>query len=215
MKKIFTIVLFLLTILTFSGCKNKKRDDLVSQVYETETNGGFNRDKRIKELTKDIKKIEKDLDDVLDKYEKIGNFQRALGIKMMHYKMYLKAYEHFNKAIDFYPNSEMLQYYRGIAAGQYALSQDSDSTRRDFIQKAQKSYEYSIKLNPRFVKGLYALSILYVYELDRPEDAKPLLDRLLSISSREFDAMLLRALLYEKDGELQDALELYDKVLSL
>ena len=59
------------------------------------------------------------------------------------------------------------------------------------------------------------LSILYIYEFDRPNDAKPLLDRLISISTREFDAMLLRALLYEQDNELNAALDLYDRVLSM
>lgn len=185
------------------------------QVYETDVNKELNRDERIKELTKDIRKIEKELDETLEKYQKVGNFQRALGVKMMHYRMYFKAYEHFTNALEFYPNSEMLHYYRGIAASQYALSQDVDTIRNDFMNRALKSHEYSIELNPGFTKGLYALSILYVYELDRMDEAKPLLDRLLSISTREFDAMLLRALLYERDGELNAALDLYDRVLLL
>lgn len=197
------------------GCAGKKVKELSNQVYVTDENNEVNRDERIKELTSDINKIEKDLEDVLEKYQKVGNFQRALGIKMMHYKMYYKAYEHFNNAIDFYPNSEMIHYYRGVAAGQYALSQDVESIRRDYLERAKYSYEYSIKLNPSFIKGLYALSILYIYEFDRPNDAKPLLDRLISISTREFDAMLLRALLFEQDNELNAALDLYDRVLSM
>ncbi len=134
---------------------------------------------------------------------------------MMHYKMYFKAYEHFNNAIDFFPESEMLHYYRGIAASQYALSQDRDNIKRDFLDRAKRSHEYSLVLNPGFNKGLYALSILYIYDFDMQEEAKELLDRLLAISSRQFDAMLLRALLYEKDGDLNASLDLYDRVLSL
>ncbi|MGL1894321.1 MAG: hypothetical protein OCD02_22005 [Spirochaetaceae bacterium] len=212
MKKTAFIILI---ISIFFSCTSEKTKNLASQVYETEENKESNRDKRLNELTKDIKKIEKDLEETLEKYQKIGNFQRALGVKMMHYKMYKKAYDHFNNAIEFYPNSEMLHYYRGVAAGQYAKSQDEESIRREYLQKAQYNHEHSLELNPRFPKGLYALSILYVYELDRPNDAKPLLDRLLKISTREFDAMLLLALLLEKDDELSAALDLYDTVLSL
>lgn len=211
MKKIY----ILLIIFIFMGCADKQTKELATQVFETEEDSPVNRDERIKELTSDINKLQKELDATLEKYQKVGNFQRALGIKMMHYKMYYKAYEHFNDAIDFYPNSEMLHYYRGVAAGQYALSQDVESVKMDYLERAKYSYEYSIKLEPGFVKGLYALSILYIYEFDRPDDAKPLLDRLISISTREFDAMLLRGLLYEKDGELNAALDLYDRVLSL
>lgn len=209
------IVLILLTVLLTLGCTREKTRNLVSQTYEMEENSAANRDERVRELTGEIKEIEKDLEETLEKYQKIGNFQRALGVKMMHYKMYFKAYEHFTNAIDFYPNSEMLHYYRGIAASQYALSQDDEVKRFEYLNKALYSHQHSIKLNPRFTKGLYALSILYVYEFNRPEDAKPLLDTLLSISTREFDAMILRALLYEKDGQLNAALDLYDRVLEL
>lgn len=212
MKKLLIIIGLTLLIL---GCTKEKTKELSSQVYETEENKELNRDERLRELTADIRKIEKELDSTLEKYQKVGNFQRALGVKMMHYRMYLKAYEHFNNAIEFYPHSEMLHYYRGIAASQFALSQDVDSIKKDYMNRALYSHEYSIELNPNFTKGLYALSILYIYEFDRPDDAKVLLDRLLSISTREFDAMLLRALLYEKDDELNAALDLYDSVLSM
>lgn len=212
MKKI--AILFTIAGLLLS-CTSKKTKELANQVYETEEDSEFSSDERIRDLTKKIKAIEKDLDKTLEMYQSNGNFHRAMGIKMIHYKMFLKAYDHFNKAIEFFPNSEMLHYYRGLSAGQYAKSQDQDYITREYINRARISYEYSIELNPRFPKGLYALSILYVYELDRPNDAKALLDRLLKISTREFDAMLLRALLYEKDGELNRAIDLYDKVLNL
>ncbi len=212
MKKVIFIIIILFI---FTGCTSKKSKELASQVYETEENREFNRKKKIKEITSQIKKLEDELDETLEKYQKVGNFHRSLGVKMMHYRMYLKAYEHFDKAIEFYPNSEMLHYYRGVAAGQFALSQIQDHVKRDYLNRSKLSHEYSIQLNPRFAKGLYALSILYVYEFDMPEAAKKLLDRLLDISTREFDAMLLRALLFEKDDKLNDALDLYDRVLTL
>lgn len=208
------IFILILPMILFS-CTSEKTKNLASQVYETEEDKTFNQDERIKELTRDIKKIEDELEETLEKYQKVGNFQRAMGLKMMHYKMFFKAYEHFDKALEFYPNSEMLHYYRGIAASQYALSRDVEYVRQEFLDKAKYSHEYSIKLNPRFTKGLYALSILYIYEYDIPNEAKPLLDRLLMISTREFDAMLLRALLHQKDGEWEEALDLADSVLEL
>ncbi len=209
------IVLAVLIISLIFSCAGKKTRELASQTYETEENNEANRDERVKEITSEIRKLEKDLDETLEKYQKVGNFQRALGVKMMHHKMYFKAYEHFNNALEFYPNSEMLHYYRGVAAGQFALSQDVDSVRNEYLERAKYSYEYSIKLNQGFVKGLYALSVLYIYDFDRPQDAKTLLKRLIKISTREFDAMLLLGLLYEKDAELNAALDMYDNVLSM
>ncbi|OQY40046.1 MAG: hypothetical protein B6229_02545 [Spirochaetaceae bacterium 4572_7] len=134
---------------------------------------------------------------------------------MIHAKMYKQAYEHFTIAIDFYPQSDVLQYYKGLSAGLYAKEQDVDSIKNDYLGRAQRAYEHSIEINPSYIKALYALSILYIYELDRPNDGKELLDRLLAISSREFDAMLVRGLLFEKDGEYSAALDLYDKILKL
>lgn len=206
-------VLILLSLSLVIGCTNEKTKNLVNRVYETEENREFNRERRIKELTRKIKKSEEDINDILDEYQRNGNFHRTLGVKLMQYKMYLKAYDHFNIALEFFPSSEMILYYRGVAAGQYAVSQDRDSIKRDYLNRARLSHEQALRINPRFPKGLYALSILYVYEFGRPEDAKPLLDDLLDISSREFDAMLLRALLYEKDGHYNAAVDLYDKVI--
>lgn len=209
MKKI--LLLFMVSALL--GCTGEKTKNLANQIYETEDKRDLNKEKRIKEITRDIKRAEDDLNDALESYKKIGNYHRVLGVKLMHYKMFLKAYDHFSIAIEYYPASEMLLYYRGVAAGQYAISQDREDIKRDYLNRSRISHEQALKLNPRFAKSLYALSILYVYEFDRPFDAKPLLDDLLDVSSRNFDAMLLRALLYERDGKFNAAVDLYDKVL--
>ena len=55
MKKIIFIIFIFCLLLS---CTNQKVKDLASQTYETDANNQENKDKRIKEITSEIKKLQ-------------------------------------------------------------------------------------------------------------------------------------------------------------
>jgi tetratricopeptide (TPR) repeat protein len=67
-------------------------------------------------------------------------------------------------------------------------------------------------LDPDYGDALYGLSVLYVFELDRPQEAEGLLERLLRIESKDIDARFLLARVYYGLGKLENAIELYREI---
>jgi cytochrome c-type biogenesis protein CcmH/NrfG len=53
-----------------------------------------------------------------------------------------------------------------------------------------------------------------VFELGRPQDAVPQLERLLSIQPSNIDAMFVLARAYFMTERYREAIELYDKIIS-
>jgi cytochrome c-type biogenesis protein CcmH/NrfG len=62
---------------------------------------------------------------------------------------------------------------------------------------------------------MYGLSVLYIFELDRPQEAEDLLERLLAVESKEIDGRFLLARVYYSLGKLENAIELYREIESL
>ena len=73
------------------------------------------------------------------------------------------------------------------------------------LASAQTAFLRALEFNPRYGRALYALSVLLVFEMDRPEDAGPYLTRLLEIEKQNVDAMFLLARVRYSEGRLEDA----------
>ena len=59
---------------------------------------------------------------------------------------------------------------------------------------------------------MYGLSVLYVFELKKPESAVPFLKRLLIKEKENTDAMFLLARVYYEMSQIERAIELYNKI---
>ena len=83
------------------------------------------------------------------------------------------------------------------------------------ILLVEKDYLRSIAVEPRFATPYYSIAILYIYELNRPFEAAPYLEKYVSIERSDSRGHLLYAQLLEEMGQLEKALDHYNKVLSL
>ncbi|MDE5797898.1 MAG: tetratricopeptide repeat protein, partial [Treponemataceae bacterium] len=72
-----------------------------------------------------------------------------------------------------------------------------------------------IEIDPRYVRALYGVSVIYIYYLDEPEKAIPHLEAALEIEKRNTDAMFRLAEAYYRTYEFDKAVELYDRIISL
>lgn len=172
------------------------------------------------ELSDAIKKYQNRIEDILNADVRIGIWYKILGTRYLDNKMYGKALETFREAITYYPTNQNLYYYVGVCAGYMAKSaldfeaKGSRAERDNYLALSETAYLRALELEPNYARALYGLSVLYVFELNRPDRAIPHLERLVSIEKRNLDAMFILARASYVTGDYDRAVEMYDLVLA-
>lgn len=174
----------------------------------------------IEELTEAIDKYQHRIEDVLNADIRIGIWSKILATRYLDNKMYGKALDNFRTAIEYYPTNQNLYYYVGLCAGymaKSALDYELTGTNRDqvrYYELSESAYKRAIELEPRYVRALYGLSVLYVFELGRPQDAIPHLEKIMEIEKRNIDAMFIYARALYETGEYDISVEIYDRIIN-
>jgi cytochrome c-type biogenesis protein CcmH/NrfG len=147
--------------------------------------------------------------------DQLGVYYRMLAVRYMEMGMFQQAYEALEEARKIYPESPILSYYAGICAGRLSQAQVDSDGRRQWLERAERLYRRALDLDPQHSDALYALAVLYVYELGRPREAEGLLVRLLEREKRNADALFLLGNVYYGAGRLEEALGLYRRLEDL
>ncbi len=175
----------------------------------------------IDELKSAIKKYEERVADIQLAQSQIGIWYKILATRYLDKKMYGEALKTFEKALEFYPQNQNLYYYVGLCAGYMshtAMDFDADGNtekRMNYLRLSEEAYKRAIEIEPRYARALYGLSVLYVFELGEDEKAIPLLEKLLTIETRNIDAMFVLARAYYVTFEFDKAVAMYDQIISL
>lgn len=173
----------------------------------------------IEELTEAIDKYQYRIEDILNADIRTGIWYKILATRYLDNKMYGKALENFRTAIEYYPTNQNLYYYVGLCAGymaKSALDYELTGTNREqsrYYELSESAYKRAIELEPRYVRALYGLSVLYVFELSRPQDAIPHLEKIMEIEKRNLDAMFIYARALYETGEYDTSVEIYDRII--
>ena len=150
-----------------------------------------------------------------------GIYWKILAVRYMDKKMYGEALEALESAIGYFPEDATLHYLTGVSAASVAKSAHDfagvgrNRTRDRLYALAEESHKRAITLEPKYARPLYALGVLLVFELDRAEEAIPYLEKYLSLQSKDSDGMFVLARAYYTVGRRDDAVELYDRILSV
>jgi tetratricopeptide (TPR) repeat protein len=216
-KRIFLLISFsVFTGFLFFSCGPDTKTIRRMQVIEEHVDNPTT----VAELTDAITKYQRRIEDVLNADTRIGMWYKILAIRYLDTGMYGKALENFRTAIEYYPTNQNLYYYVGVCAGYMAkASLDYDATgasseRGRYLALAESAYLRALELEPRYARSLYGLSILYVFELNEPAKAIPLMERFMEIETKDYDAMFVLARAYYMTGEIEKATAIYDKILS-
>lgn len=169
----------------------------------------------IEDLKAAIEKYAAIADQKVDADEKVGTYYKLLASRYLQKQMYLEAYEAIVKALDYFPANEGLFYNAALAAGFVAKSKAvlgpaGEGERLRWLDIAESNYRRVLDTSPRYGRALYGLAVLYEFELDRSEDALPLLRRLLETDSKNVDAMLLLGRVLYHLGRLEEAADMYE-----
>ena len=172
----------------------------------------------IAELKKAIVNYEKRIDRHVRDVEKTGNYWKILAIRLQDRGLHGEALEALGNAIYYSPEDPALHYFAGVSAGIMAKSVHDLPGRESLDKKmyftlAEESYLRAIELDSRYFRPRYGLAVLYVFELNRPVDAIPHLERCLELSRNDVDAMFVLARAFYMRESFQAALELYDRII--
>lgn len=215
MKVINTVSFVFLCIVCVSCSPSTKQ---IRRMQQLET--GVVNPTTIDELESAIKTYQKRIEDVLNSDVRIGIWYKILGTRYMDNGMYGKALENFQTAIEYFPTNQNLYYFVGVCAGYMAkasldFAASSSHIERDhYYNLSESAYKRALELEPRYERALYGLSVLYVFELDRAEEAIPYLERIMEIEKRNLDAMTVLARAYYVTGTPERAIQLYDRIIS-
>ncbi len=211
----FTSTLCAFVLLAGCGVSNKQ----VIRMQKMEEKVGS--PTTITELSDAIEKYKERVADIQLAQSQIGIWYKILGSRYMDKKMYGEALKTFQAAIDYYPDNQNLFYYVGICAGYMAhaaLDYDATGTsskRMNYLKLAESAYLRAIAIEERYARALYAIGVLYIYELNESEKAIPYLERFVAIETRDTDGMMLLARAYYSNYEFDKAIELYDKIIAI
>lgn len=215
MKKILYFTFLALLFSTFMSCKVSNKTILRYQKLEE----GVENPTTIEELEAAIEKYQERVSDIQLAQSQIGIWYKILGTRYLDQAMYGEALKCFQQALQYYPNNQNLYYYVGVCAGYMshtALDFDgvgASEKKYNYLKLAEEAYLRALEIEDRYVRAMYGLSIIYVFELNESEKAIPYLEKLLTIDTKHLDAMTVLAKAYAESYEFDKAVAMYDKII--
>lgn len=212
-KSLIILIIILISVFLFS-C-NKTRSKILARILTTES-GEYENEKisqeRIKELEEGIKEYTRDVERVVKANAEIGVYYRMLALEYLDFNMYKLALENLEKSMEYYPANPVLSYFAGISKANIARAETDSTMSLLLFHEAETYYITAIKLRGTYTDALYALSVLYMFDLYSPEDARPLLEKILAVNSKDWEAMSLYARYMVEAGNIDTAVELYNEI---
>ena len=217
MKKRFcSVIIIVLSALILGSC-NKVTS--IRRLQELEE--GVSNPNTEAELKDAIRKYEKRVDDIMIAEGRIGIWYKILGSRYMDQKMYKKALEAFQSALEYYPENQNLFYQAGLAASLTAKNSldfeltGTDIEKKRYFSLAVSAYTRALEIDPKHSKAVYALSVLYIFELNRPAEAIPILEKIAEWEKKPIDHLFLLGAAYYMTGENEKAIAVYEHIIEI
>jgi tetratricopeptide (TPR) repeat protein len=199
--------------------KNKNRNDLAARIADLSPRGGGT-PSTIEGLRAAIAAYEEQIERYLKDAAQTGVYWKILATRLQDRGLHLEALDALERALYYYPEDPSLHYMTGVSGGYAAKDAHNfpgreGGLRERYLALAESAYQRAIELDERYLRPRFGIAVLYLFELDRPEDAVPHLLRYLDISTRDVDAMFLLARAYYMTSREGEALELYERIEKL
>ena len=212
-----------ITIIGFIGYSvfqyNKKRTnrELARRIAEISPRGGP--PETIEGLRQAIALYEAQIERNVREGAQTGVYWKILAIRLADRGMHNDALDALERAIYYNSEDPALFYSAGISAGIAAksivgFSPNAVSEREHYYRLSENAYLRAFELDNAYTKPLYGLGVLYVFELNRPAEAIPHLERSLSIQGSDINTMFVLARAYAMTGSYSQAIELYERIIS-
>jgi tetratricopeptide (TPR) repeat protein len=210
------IAVILIGLLAMGGLivfqRYRSRNSLALRISELGPRG--NPPQTIEELRQAIARYEKRIEAHVRDAAQTGLYWKILATRLQDRDLHREALDALERAVYYFPGDAAVHYLRGVSAGVVGKSafDRNGEEGRDYLALSEASYLRAIELAPDYGRPRYGLGVLYVFELDRPQDAVPHLLRFLEISRDDVDAMFVLARAYYMLENYREALDLYERI---
>ena len=218
---VIVMVVGILSVIVYGALmreRDKDRTDLARRIVSEGPSTGTT--ESIEEVRRNIALYEKKIEQHLEDAARTGTYWKILGLRLQDLGLHGEALKALEQAIYYLPTDASLHYATGLSAGVMAKSVHAfpgrDNTEREqYFAMAEAAYLRAIELDGRYLRPRYGLGVLYVFELGRPEDAIPHLQRYLEISRNDVDVLFVLARAFYMLENYQAAVEVYDRIITL
>ncbi|MCL2067445.1 MAG: tetratricopeptide repeat protein [Treponema sp.] len=221
-KDIITGVLILsligtLVVWVYRGERSKVRRELSKRIAELSPRGGP--PETIEGLRQAIALYEAQIELNVKEGAQTGTYWKILAIRLADRNMHQDALAAYERALYFNSEDPTIFYLTGVSAGIVAksvigFSSSAGNERNHYFTLSENAYRRALELDEQYNKPMYALGVLYAFELDRPAEAIPLLENYLSIFPNDVPAMFVLARSYYMTESFEPAVSLYDRIIA-
>ena len=214
------IVIGIIVIAAYWATMNQRYRDRGAMAQRIISSGSDRIPETIEGLRSAIALYERRIEQHARDVARTGLYWKILAVRLQDQRLHGEALEALARAINYTPEDPALHYYTGISAGIMAKSQHifpgrDISLRNQYFALAEDSFLRAIELDDRYLRPRYSLGVLYVFDLDRPEEAIVHLERCLEISRNDVDAMLVLARAHFMLTNFQAAVDIYDRIITI
>jgi len=215
-----TTVVILIIIAIFASLlhqRNRRRAEFAEYIT---SHGHWRSTDSVRELRASIAANERRIERHVEMASRNAHYWKLLAVRLQQRGLHGETLEALERAIFYAPEDPMLHYYTGISAGimakSFHLFPGRDNTERNrLFSLAESAFLRAIELDANYMRPRFSLGVLYVFDLDRPEDAIPHLLRCLEVSRNDVDTLFVLARAFFMLRMFQDALDLYDRIIIL
>jgi tetratricopeptide (TPR) repeat protein len=196
--------------------KNQARNDLASRIAAISGRGGP--PETIEGLRNAIGLYEKRIETHVRDAAQTGVYWKILAVRLQDRGLHLEALEALDHAMNYNAEDPALRYFTGISAARVAkgaLDVSGVGQRDRYYALSESAFLSAISIDETYSRPRYSLGVLYTFDLNRPEDAIPHLVRFLELTKNDVDGMFVLARAYYMTSQYREALELYDRILSI
>ena len=197
--------------------QNKGNRELARRIAEISPRGGV--PETIDGLRQAIAIYETQIERNVREAAQAGVYWKILAVRFADRNMHRDAIDALERALYYTANDPTLMFLTAesasvVASNALEFSVSSASEREHFYRLSESAYIKAIELDPGYAKPMLGLGILYTFDLDRPNDAIPHLQRYLELLSSDVKGMFVLARAYYMTDRYSEAVELYDRILT-
>jgi tetratricopeptide (TPR) repeat protein len=212
--------LIALILFVYNNQRNKGRRELANRIFDLSSKGGP--PETIEGLKDAIALYEAQIEKNVKEGAQTGVYWKILAIRLADRGMHRNALDAIERALDYNTEDPTLFYLRAeyssiIAASIGGYRENSVVEKEKLTSLAEVSYLRAIQLDASYPRPLLGLGILYTFDLERPQEAIPHLDRFIQLTTgnaSSIEGMFVLARAYYLSRRYDDAVELYDRIVA-
>jgi tetratricopeptide (TPR) repeat protein len=216
-KKPFPVILLLIFVLfLIIGCRDETdtlEDNLLALDPETASAGEVS-EEQLNEIKQAISKYKNIVERKVEAAGQLASYYKMLGIAYLDMRMFSLAFDAFRDAIRIQTENPILFYYAGVTKARAAKAELEEPLREEMLREAEDYYSRSLELDPAYREAAYALAVLYVFELDEPSRALPILNDLLALQITA-DTLFVLGRAHAALGNIDRAIEVYERIIEI